>query len=57
MLKRSKNWRSNEIFRALDLPTEVDPAKAEAALKEGVLTIVLPKRAMATSSSAKSKAE
>jgi HSP20 family protein len=35
--------RSNEIFHALDLPSEIDPAKATATLKYGVLDIRLPK--------------
>jgi HSP20 family protein len=39
--------RSNEIFHALDLPAEVDPAKATATLKYGVLDLRLPKVAQA----------
>ena len=35
--------RSKVIFRALDLPAEVDPAKSEATLRNGVLDITLPK--------------
>jgi HSP20 family molecular chaperone IbpA len=31
-----------------DLPVEVDPAKATAALKEGVLDLKMPKSARAT---------
>ena len=31
------------FFRAIDLPAEVDPAKAEAQLQEGRLTLTLPK--------------
>ena len=34
---------SNEIFRALDLPAEVDPAKVTATLKDGVLQLSLAK--------------
>lgn len=34
---------SNEIFRQLDLPADVDAAKAEATFKYGVLDITLPK--------------
>ena len=35
--------RSKEIFRAIELPAEVDPSQATATLKDGVLNIVLPK--------------
>jgi HSP20 family protein len=35
--------RSKEIFRAIELPVEVDPSQATASLKDGVLTIALPK--------------
>lgn len=35
--------RSNELFHTLDLPAEVDPAKASAALKQGILELRLPK--------------
>ena len=34
---------SSEVFRAIDLPVEVDPAKAEAVFNSGVLNITLPK--------------
>lgn len=34
---------SKEIFRVIDFPVEVDPAKAEAVLDSGVLNITLPK--------------
>ena len=37
--------RSHQFFRALELTTEVDPARAQAALKDGVLEITLPKAA------------
>ena len=33
----------DEIFRALDLPVEVDPAQVEAYLKKGVLEVTLTK--------------
>ena len=33
-----------EIRRAIDLPVVVNPAKVEAALKSGVLTISLPRK-------------
>ena len=35
--------RSKEIFRAIELPAEVDPSQATAILKDGVLNITLPK--------------
>ena len=35
--------RSKEIFRAIELPAEVDPSQATATLKDGVLNIALPK--------------
>jgi HSP20 family protein len=37
--------RSNEICREFDLPAEIDPSKARAELKDGVLEISLAKRA------------
>ena len=39
--------RFNEFFNTLDLFVEVDPAKATATFKEGVLDIRLPKAAQA----------
>lgn len=36
---------SNEILRSIELPTEVDPAKATATLKNGILDLKLPKAA------------
>jgi HSP20 family molecular chaperone IbpA len=35
--------RSDEIFRSLELPSEVNAIKVTATLKDGVLKIVLPK--------------
>lgn len=37
----------NQIFRAIDLPAEVDSSKVTANLKDGVLEIVMPKAAKA----------
>lgn len=34
---------SNQIFRAIDLPAEVDSSKVTATLKDGVLELVLPR--------------
>jgi HSP20 family molecular chaperone IbpA len=36
---------SSEILRVIELPAEVDPAKASATLKNGVLDLKLPKAA------------
>lgn len=41
---------SNEIFRAVSLPAEVDASKATATLKNGVLELQAPKSAKATTS-------
>ena len=39
--------RSDQILRTIDLPSDVDASKASATLKDGVLTIELPKVAQA----------
>ena len=36
-------WRADQILRTLDLPTDVDTSKVSAALKDGILTVALPK--------------
>ena len=36
-------WRADQILRTLDLPTDVDTTKVSAALKDGILTVALPK--------------
>jgi HSP20 family protein len=38
-----KEWRNGQFSRNLTLPDELDAAKAEASLKDGVLTLRLPK--------------
>lgn len=38
---------ANEVLRVVDLPTEVDSSKVSASLKDGVLSIELPKAAHA----------
>jgi len=43
-----KEQCSNEVFRAIALPTEVDASKATATLKNGVLELRVPKGAKAT---------
>ncbi|MFZ0735808.1 MAG: Hsp20 family protein [Candidatus Acidiferrales bacterium] len=42
-------WCADQILRAVDLPADVDTAKASASLKDGILTIDLPKAAHAKS--------
>jgi HSP20 family protein len=49
--------RYNEFFTTLDLFVEVDPAKATASLKKGVLDIRLPKVAQAEPARVEVKAE
>ena len=39
--------RSQQFYRALTLPTDVDATKATASLKDGVLELTLPKAAKA----------
>jgi len=39
---------SNQLLRVIDLPSEVDSAKATATLKNGLLEISVPKAAKAT---------
>jgi len=39
---------SNEIFRSIDLPAEIDPEKVSAVLKNGVLEISIQKATPAT---------
>jgi len=36
-------WKSNKIFRTFDLPHRVDAEKATALIKDGVLTLTIPK--------------
>ena len=40
-------WSSDQILRAVDLPADVDTARVNAILKDGILTIDLPKIAHA----------
>ena len=42
-----KEHCSNQIYRAIDLPTEVDTSKVTATLKNGVLELSMPKVAKA----------
>ncbi len=46
--KKDKNtlyteWKSNKIFRTFDLPHRVEADKANATIKDGVLTLMIPK--------------
>lgn len=50
-----KEQCSNEIFRAVSLPAEVDAVKAKATLKNGVLELRVPKSAQATAKSVEVK--
>ncbi len=36
--------RSNQVFRTVDLPAEIDPDKVKATLSKGELEITLPKK-------------
>ncbi len=38
-----KDYCLNQIFRAIDLPTEVDSSKVTATLKDGVLELMMPR--------------
>ncbi len=40
-------WSADQVLRAVDLPADVDTAKVNATLKDGILTIELPKAAHA----------
>lgn len=40
-------WCADQILRAVDLPADVDTAKVSASLKDGILTVDLPKAAHA----------
>jgi HSP20 family protein len=48
-----KEWRSGHFSRSLTLPDELESSQAEASLKEGVLTLRLPKAAVALPKSIK----
>lgn len=42
-----KEWHNGKFSRSLTLPDELDATKAEASLKDGVLTLRLPKAEVA----------
>jgi HSP20 family protein len=39
-----RSW--SEVFRSIELPTEIEPSKVTATLKDGLLQITLPKVAV-----------
>ena len=39
----TSEWKLVEIFRALELPAEVDPARATATVKDGILELSIEK--------------
>jgi HSP20 family protein len=45
--KLSSEWCADQILRAVELPVDVEPAKVSAHLKDGILTVDLPKAAHA----------
>lgn len=45
--KIRSEWCADQILRAVDLPVEVDTARANATLRDGILVIDLPKAAHA----------
>ena len=45
--KIRSEWCADQILRAIDLPVDVDTARINASLKDGILTIDLPKAAHA----------
>ena len=47
---------SQEVCRSVELPSEVDTPKVNATLKDGILTIELPKAQSATSAPGEAKA-
>ena len=49
-------WDENQIFRAINLPTEVESEKANAVLHDGVLEVTLPKAATAKATRVQVKA-
>ena len=40
-------WCADQILRSIDFPVDVDTSKASASLKDGILTVDLPKAAHA----------
>lgn len=45
--KIRSEWCADQILRAVDLPADVDTTRVNASLKDGILTIDLPKAAHA----------
>jgi HSP20 family protein len=40
-------WCADQIFRTLNLPSDIDPSKVSTTLKDGILTVDLPKAQIA----------
>ena len=49
-------WRSDHVFRCVDLPADVDAEKVKATLKDGVLELLMPKATAARKIRIESKA-
>ena len=49
-------WKSNKIFRCIDLPHRVDADKATATIKDGILMLAIPKVAETKPNEVKIKA-
>lgn len=54
--KNSAELRPRRLLRVLDLPAQVDPAKARAAVKNGILEVIMPKTAAIPKVEPKSRA-
>jgi len=54
--KRSAEFRPRRLLRVLALPAEVDPAKAQAVVKNGILEVIMPKVAATPKVERKSRA-
>lgn len=54
--QRSAQLRPHRLLRILDLPVEVDPAKAGAAIRNGILEVIMPKAAVTAKIELKSRA-
>jgi HSP20 family protein len=46
----------DQVFRVIDLPAEVNPEKATATLKDGILELAMPKATAARNTKAEAKA-
>ena len=55
-VSETKEWSSKQIFPVVELPVEIEPHRAQAALGRGVLEVTLPRLVRAGSLPRKSKA-